>query len=78
VIAGKRWWSLRPGTKVLIEDYGWGVVQDLCPECTPENPNWAGTALGRGVNLRFGEVRIDVFGDKDLGIRQIWIYNPPR
>jgi hypothetical protein len=77
VIGGKRYWSIPQDTKILIENYGWGIVKDICPECTPGTRPWAGIGLGTGINQRFGDVRIDVYGAKqDMGIRQIWIYQP--
>jgi RHS repeat-associated protein len=71
-------YSIPFGTKIFIEGYGWGIVKDICPECTPGHPNYAGVVLGRGVNQSFGEVRIDVFGPMDLGVRQIWLYRLPQ
>ncbi len=79
VIEGKRWSSLPKETKVLIVNEGWGIVKDICPECTPGNPRYVGPRLGGRLNEGImGEVRIDVFIPKDLGIKEIYIYHPPQ
>ncbi len=54
------------GSKVYIEGYGWGVVQDMCPECTPGHPKyWIPNAA---------DIRIDLYGPEHLGVRQIWVF----
>jgi hypothetical protein len=66
------WPILSYGTKVLIQDYGWAVVQDICPECTPGFRAYAGTGT-EGASIR-----VDLFGPKgapDLGTREMWIYH---